>query len=327
MIIEPVAVKTSIRQRVYDFLESENSTPAARGFAIFIGVLIAANVVAIFLESHAEFKAANSAALELFERVSIAIFLAEYVMRVWVSVENPAFASMSQWQARRKYLVSPMAGIDFLSFAPSLFALTGLVQWDLRILRTLRLLRLMKLARYFRTLDVFFSVIRSQVANLLGTLLIIVILLIISSSLMYSIEYDPISSKDGFESITETLWWSVVTLTSVGYGNVVPTTEFGRIIGGFIMLLGVGLVALPAAILGGKFADELQVRREKISQLAKEILRDGKIDAQEKNELRESGRDEGLSDDEIDKIAVSVKKSVEEFPTCPKCGYTNSTRE
>lgn len=135
------------------------------------------------------------------------------------------------------------------------------------------------------------------------------------------------------------MYWSVVTLTSVGYGDVVPKTNVGRFVGGFIMLLGVGLVALPAAILGGRFADEIQVRRERLVRKAKEKLEDGELDKHELRELLVHGQNDGFSEDEIAAFTQSARELVEEMGddsfrssrqamdsnhVCPRCGYVGS---
>jgi voltage-gated potassium channel len=334
---EPTGVKAAIRQRVYALLESTDPTPVAKAVRLFIGLVILANVIAVIVESDESVYRVYGTALEIFNVVSVLGFTVEYALRLWASAENPRFAGASPWRARWAYFKSGMGLIDLAAIAP--FYLGFLIPWDLRQLRALRLLRLLKLMRSFSGLDIFYSVLRSQVPNLVGTTLVIVILLVFSSSLMYAIEGSADVESIGiatqsvmpaeleaapneFTSIGRAMWWSVVTVTSVGYGDVVPRTRLGRLVGSIIMLLGVGLVAMPAAILAGKFSDELGVRRDRVTKQAFDYFRDGELDKAELDQLEERGKQEGLSVDEIEEIKESARGTVDGSRICPRCGYS-----
>ena len=312
-----------LRPRIYHLLESDSPTSAAKWLRLFIGLLILANVIAVIAESHSDVYATYGRSLEMFNIISVVAFTIEYVLRVWVSVENPMYAGAGPWRARSAYVFSFVGIVDCLAIAP--FYLGSIIPWDLRHLRALRLLRLLKLSRHFRSLDIFFHVIRTQVPTLLGATLVILILLMLSSTVMYAVESE--AQPDEFGNVSQAMWWSVVTLTSVGYGDVIPSTPVGKVLGGVIMFLGVGLVALPAAILAGKFADELQMRRERVTRVATEYLRDGKIDEKESSILFERGLTEGFTGREVEEIADSVRESVEDSPVCPRCGYSVSEND
>jgi voltage-gated potassium channel len=144
-----------------------------------------------------------------------------------------------------------------------------------------------------------------------------------SAMMMYTAESEG-ECAENFDNASKAIWWAVVTLTSVGYGDVYPCTTIGKVLGGFMMLLGVGLVALPAAILAGKFADELQVRREEVTQLAAEFLEDGEMDAQEHKRLLERGQQEGFSREEVEEFMERARLSFKDSRACPKCGYIKS---
>jgi voltage-gated potassium channel len=312
----------AVRRRVYQLLEADNPTPVANAIRAFIGILIVTNVIAIYLQSHESVKLAYEEPLKTFNIVSVIAFTIEYLVRLWASVENPEYEGKSSWRARRAYACSFMGVVDFLAIAPFYFG--WLFKLDLRYLRALRLLRLFKLIRYFRSLEVFYSVFRSQVPNLLGATLVVFMLVIMSAMMMYTAESQG-ACAEKFENASKAIWWAVVTLTSVGYGDVYPCTTIGKVLGGFMMLLGVGLVALPAAILAGKFADELQVRREDVTQLAAKFLQDGIIDTPEEKQLLERGQKEGFSQKEIEEFAARARVSFEDSRACPKCGYTESS--
>jgi voltage-gated potassium channel len=318
----PAARVSELRSRLYHLLESTSPNQVAKWVRLVIGLLILANVVAVVLESHSEVYAAYGSVLAIFNLVSVGVFTIEFALRIWVSADNPEFAGQNRWRARAAYLRG-WGAIDFLAIAP--FYLGALVTWDLRYLRALRLIRILKLSRNSRSLDVFFHVIRSQVPNLLGAALVILILLMISSTLMYSVESD--AQPEKFGNISKAMWWSIVTLTSVGYGDVVPGTPFGKVLGGLIMFLGVGLVALPAAILAGSFANELQMRRERVTRVATEYLQDGHMNSKESSVLLKRGLQEGFTREEIEEIADNARKSVSSSQVCPKCGYSENEHD
>jgi len=331
----PKAVIHTFCQNAYRLLEADKPTKTAYWTRIILAVIIVINVAAVVFESDAALSSTYQTLFQVINLVSVIIFTFEYVSRLFAATANPEFKGASWWHGPRAYFCSGMGIIDLLAIAP--FWLGFLVSWDLRHLRAVRLLRLLKLHRNFNSLEVFYKVFRSQIPNLLGVTLVILILLVLSSSFMYAVESNSSvvetvhvtqsetgTRSDEFGNISRAMWWSVVTLTSVGYGDVIPKTDAGKFIGSLIMLLGVGLVALPAAILGGKFANELQIRRLKVVRQAMDKLRDGEIDAEERDALVQSGRQQGFSEEEIDEIAEAARESIDDLRSCPKCGYIDA---
>jgi voltage-gated potassium channel len=174
-----------------------------------------------------------------------------------------------------------MALIDLLAIAP--FYLALLMPIDLRYLRLFRLLRLLKLSHYFDGLHMFMTVLGREIGAIAGSILTLVVLIVISACLMFSIEN---SAQPGqFDSVAQAIWWSVVTLTTVGYGDITPVTFIGKLVAMVIMLLGVCTMALPAGILAAKFTEELQSRRELMRNRVHAALRDGTIDAAEQADI------------------------------------------
>lgn len=309
------ATKPTMRQRTFLLLRADHPTRAAIWTRSLIAIAIVLNVIAVVLESYDSFYSVHHVALDNFEIVSVLLFTVEYGLRVWASAEDPQFEGANPWRGRWSYIRSGMGIVDLVAIAP--FYLGFIFTLDLRQLRAFRLLRLLKLSRSFGSLSIFSHVFRSQIPNLIAATLVILILLILSSSLMYAVE----SGAGQFDDIAEAMWWSVVTLTTVGYGDVIPSTPLGKLLGGFIMLLGIGLVALPAAILGGKFADELVYRRMKVTTQAADFLKDGELSENEQKELERRGHQEGFSDEEIEDIKNSVIGSDEGSSVCPNCGH------
>lgn len=219
----------------------------------FIMSLIAANVVAVALETVDPLYARHATFFYWFEIVSVAIFSIEYLARIWACTVQKGY--QHPVYGRVEFARRPMLIVDLLAILP--FFLGPVLPADLRFLRALRLfrfVRLFKLARYSESMLAFSRVFHRKKADLVVAFSVTFILLIVSSSLMYFVETS--AQPEAFSSIPETLWWGVITLTTVGYGDVTPVTPLGQIIGGIVAMLGIGLFGLPASILASGFIEE-----------------------------------------------------------------------
>lgn len=213
------------------------------------------NVIAVILESVKSLAVKYFDLFKLFERISITIFTFEYLLRIWAC--NSIDEHKGSIMGRLKFMISPLAIIDLLSILP--FYLPFVIALDLRFIRSIRLFRifrLFKITRYSIAMRTLEKVLSSKWQELFVTLFIGLILLIITSSLMYFAKYE--AQPNNFSSIPSSMWWGVVTLTTVGYGDVYPITGIGKLLGIFTAILGIGMFALPAGILGSGFLDELQ---------------------------------------------------------------------
>ena len=251
----------SLRREVFRVLDPDAThTLVQRAGNIAVNVLILANVLAVILESVSSLRDRFAAAFDQFEAFSVLVFTVEYLLRVWTCVEqreyrHPVFGRML-------FMVSPMAIIDLAVILPGLLPGQGLIDLRFaRILRLVRMLRVVKLARYSRTLKTFGVVFRDKRMDIALMLMFLSILVVISSSLMYFIEHP--EQPDKFSSIPAAMWWSVMTLTTVGYGDIYPITNMGKLIGALIALIGIGFFALPAGVLAASFAEELARQRTK----------------------------------------------------------------
>ena len=252
--VRPSAPSSSrLRSRVWEILE-----PARKGdvvshvFDLAMATLIALNVVALVIGTVPEIEARFGSPLRLFEIVSLAIFTIEYVARFWSSASDPRFRGSG---GRLRWARTPLAIIDFLAVAPFLIPSTSLDLRFLRALRLFRVLRIAKLARYSEALQLLGRVAARKRGEIGVTFAVLVMLLLISSSLMYFAENE--AQPEAFRSIPRAFWWGIVTLTTVGYGDVYPVTAVGKLIGAVVALLGIGLFALPAGILGSGFIEEM----------------------------------------------------------------------
>lgn len=243
------------RTRVYHFIEEPlPGERAAHRLSFFLIALILANVAAVVLESVPEIEESHSAVLTAFDFFSVLIFTVEYVLRIWIAPEHPAYFTFSPARARLRYALSFHALIDLLAILP--FYLGAFVPLDLRFLRILRVLRLLKLTRYSPSFEVLARVVYNQRRPLIATIAIAGMLLIFASSIIHLLEHE--AQPQHFGSIPKSMWWTIVTMTTTGYGDVVPITPLGRMFSGLLMLSGIGLLALPTGILATGFVQEIR---------------------------------------------------------------------
>jgi voltage-gated potassium channel len=220
----------------------------------FIIILIILNVIAVMLETVQPIHEKYYEFFHLFDVISVIIFTIEYVLRVWSSNHDPRYKHSIY--GRFKYMVSTDAIIDILAILP--FYLHVMIGFDLRVLRILRLLRflrLFKLTAYMKSAKMVKNVFKSRANELKLSLVLLLFLIIIASCLLYFAEH-PAQPKV-FSSIPATIWWAVVTVTSVGYGDMVPVTVIGKALTGIIALSGLALLALPAGIITAGFLEEI----------------------------------------------------------------------
>lgn len=223
----------------------------------FLVLLICLNILAVSLETVPEFARAYGGLFLAIEIVSVAIFTVEYAIRLWVAPEHMPYSGLRPGAARVRYALSPYALIDLLAILP--FYLAFLVPLDLRILRVFRLVRFFKLARYSTGLRSLARAVQSEWRALVASLIIMLGLVLVAGAVMHMAEHR--AQPGAFGSIPQSLWWAVVTLTTVGYGDVVPATALGRFLAGIIMLFGLAMFALPLGIVATAFAQEVH-RRE-----------------------------------------------------------------
>ena len=247
-----------LRERLYIILEAGRPSDwPSQAFDFFMVLLILANAVAFALETVEPLGKAYGDRFELFNTVSVMIFTLEYVLRIWVCVEHNQHEELSPWRIRTQFARTWPMLIDLAVITP--FWLGLLVPMDLRILRIFRLIRFLKLGRYSPALSSLARVIHNERHAITGALIIMGGLLLLSATVMYELEGD--IQPEAFGSVPAAMWWALATLTTVGYGDVVPVTVLGKIAGGMVMLFGLGMFALPIAIVSAGFAQEIH-RRE-----------------------------------------------------------------
>ena len=250
--------RVSLRHRTFEIVEeAAPGDRPSRLFDRFLIVLISVNIAAVVLETVPSLHDRFALEFLVFEVISVIIFTVEYAVRVWVAPEHPSLKRHGPVMGRLRYAVSVSALIDLLAFLP--FYLAIFFGADLRVLRVLRLLRFLKLMRYSSALMTLQRVLYDERRALVASLLIMFGLLIISSTAIYHAERH--AQPEDFGSIPAAMWWSLATLTTVGYGDIVPVTLYGKMIGGVVMLFGLGMFALPLGIIAMGFSQEVNQRQ------------------------------------------------------------------
>jgi voltage-gated potassium channel len=313
----------TLRKRTAELLEAHYG---AGGWGhvvdIFLITLILANVILIILETVPSISAQYRVAFTYFEIFSVVIFTVEYLLRLWSCVEdNVDTASDKKW-TRARWLFSPLGLIDLLAILPFyifLFIPDGEVSLlMLRLFRGLRLLRIFKLTRYSSALNILFSVLKREVRVLAVTTFILAMVLVMASWGIYILER--VVQPDVFGSIPAAMWWAVVTLTTVGYGDVVPVTDGGKMFAGLISLIGIGMMALPAGILAAGFTSEVHRRSRTYARAVDIAYADGQLSADESRELEILREELGLSKEEAMNADLDARPKWSIPSNCPHCG-------
>jgi len=307
-----------MRKTAYLLLDAgHNDTPFAHIVDIFLIVLISLNVTAVVFESMPEVYAAYAPYFDAFEFFSVGVFTIEYLLRVWSIVESDNPRYKSPVKGRFRFMLSPLALIDLIVLLP--FYLGSLIGVDLRMLRALRLLRAFRLTRYASSMNLLLQVVRDEGPVIAAALFVLLMMIVVAASITYLAEHA--AQPEAFASIPHALWWAVVTMTTIGYGDVVPQTLVGRICAAIIGVISVGMVALPAGIMASGFDEALHKRRQKFENLVDEVLEDGVIDADEHEELRAMRDELGLTDSEAAKLLkAGYRKITHRTIECPECG-------
>ena len=282
------------------------------------------NAAAVLLESVQKYYVLYQDFFYYFENFSIFVFTIEYLLRFWSIAESNSFES--DWKNRLNWVKSGGAIIDLLAILPAY--LNFFVQFDLRFLRIVRLLRLLKLTRYFVSLQILLRVIEREKGSFQAVIFILMIMIIMAAAGVYLIESQ--AQPEVFSSIPASMWWAVVTLTTVGYGDVTPITPLGRFLGAIITILGVGLAALPAGILANGLANELEQRKEKLELRFRELIQNSDIDfVLETEKIEEVRKEVGLTKEQTQDIILqlireqkeeSLRQEREQYAYCPHCG-------
>ena len=276
-------------------------------FDVFIGIWVLLSVMAVILESVESIHYILNLQFVILDGVAVGIFSLEYFMRLYACVEEPGHKGA--FMGRFKQAKSPATFIDFIAILPFFLEVFLHHLLDLRFLRVFRLSRLLKLTRNSDATDVLFRVIAREWPIMSAASFIMGLLLVLTASLGYLLEHD--AQPEKFENIPQSIYWAVITLASVGYGDISPVTPLGRAMTSILALLGIGIFAIPAALLASAFSDELIKDREALKANLFQILKDGKIVESEAQFIREEAERMHLSVEELNALIDTVMKEKE----------------
>ena len=276
-------------------------------FEVFIAIWVLLSVLAVILESVKSIHYILHLQFVILDAVAVAIFTVEYAMRIYSCVEEPGYKGA--FLGRLKQAKSPSTFIDFLAILPFFLEVFLHHLFDLRFLRVFRLARLLKLTRGSDATAVLVKVVVREWPVMSAATFIMMLLLVLTASLGYLFEYD--AQPEKFENIPTSIYWAVITLASVGYGDISPVTPIGRALTSILALLGIGIFAIPAALLASAFSDELVKERDALKANLFSILKDGHISDQEAAFIRAEAKRLHLTTAEINALIDVVIKEHE----------------
>jgi voltage-gated potassium channel len=276
-------------------------------FDTFIAIWVLLSVTSVILESVESIHYILNLQFVVLDSIAVAIFTLEYCMRMYSCVEDPKYQGAIT--GRFNQAKSPSTFIDLLAIVPFYLEVFLHHVLDLRFLRIFRLARLLKLTRNSDATAVLFRVIAREWPVMSAASFIMGLLLILTASMGYLLEHE--AQPEKFENIPQSIYWAVITLASVGYGDISPVTPWGRAMTSVLALLGIGIFAIPAALLASAFSDELIKDREGLKANLFKILKDGKIEAKETQFIRDEAKRLHLSVAEINALIDQVIKDKE----------------
>lgn len=223
---------------------------------------------------------------------------------MYCCVEEPSFKKALS--GRLKYGKSPSMLVDLLAILP--FFLEAFLNhlFDLRFLRVFRLMRLLKLTRYTGATSTLTKVIAREWPVLSASAFVMLLLVVLTASLGYLFEHD--AQPDKFENIPQSIYWAVITLASVGYGDISPVTMMGRVMTIILALMGIGIFAIPAALLSSAFTDQLRIERESLRNQLYEMLEDGAISVDEAERVNREAKRLHLTQQDVDQLVEKARR-------------------
>ncbi|TVP89886.1 MAG: ion transporter [Pseudomonadaceae bacterium] len=227
-------------------------------FNLVICVLILAAVLVAILETEPTLVDAAPGFFWLVEWLFFIIFAIEFGLRLYVAPLNPEFSGRF---GRLRYLFSFWALVDLLALLPFLLGSIDGNTFYLRIARLFRVLRIARLGRFTHAWELLGSAFSARRYELMVSAIVALVLLLVSSTFLFI--FESAGQPEAFGSVPRALWWSVATLTTVGYGDVTPITAIGRFFAGMTAVAGIGLVAMPTGILAAAFSDAFQKQAKK----------------------------------------------------------------
>ena len=306
---------TSLQRSLYLLLDpsDEHSVWSSTVNTVIISMIVA-TVMMLALETDQHFAIEHHVVFARFELCAAVFFTLEYLLRVWSS------SAGDKYQNRWQYVRCSDSVVDLLALLPLLASfMTDSV--ELRYFMVLRLFQLLKLFRYFAPLIIMATVFRAEFRSFTSAMMIMCVLVFCAATGIYLFEHE--AQPEVFGSIPQAMWWAVVTLTTLGYGDIVPVTTGGKIFAGVMTIFAVGIVSLPAGMLASRFSEELSKRKQTFAAELAKILADGRIDKQEERTLEKLRQKLCLSHSDVRALRrqKEQEQGLDDEHVCPKCGH------
>lgn len=291
--------ENTLREKIY-FLTHPTSEGGRlhQYYDYLIIIMILVSVVSTILDSIEVVNYHVGRELLIIDLITVNVFTVELFLKLYCCTESPIYRRPIIGRVR--YLKHPMTVVDFLAILPFYLEAFFAHILDLRFLRVFRLLRLLKLTKYSQSTQALVSVIAKEWPVMAGGFFVMLLLVVLAASLGYLLEHG--SQPDKFENIPQAIYWAVITLASVGYGDIAPVTPAGRVLAIIMSLLGVGIFAIPAAVLASAFSEQLRQERVELELRVNDYVKSGKDDSITLEEIRKLASRLKLDDGTLEKL-------------------------
>ena len=294
----------TFRAKVYALLEPTGHSGRLHAYIDnFIVFWVALSITCVVMETVVSVRALFASEFLVIDVMAFTIFSIEYAARVYAAPENPNYKHfrVPRWQ----HIRSGQAIIDLLAILP--FVLESLLSQhlDLRFLRVFRLMRMLKLTRYTSAMDTLYKVVRREWQIIFASVFVMMLLVVLTASLGYLFEHP--AQPDKFENIPQSIYWAVVTLASVGYGDISPITPMGRVLTVVLALVGIGIFAIPAGLLASAFTDQLRIDRDAFKNRLLAAYQDGQLNGPEREMVVVEAARLHLSDEEVKRLTAQAQ--------------------
>ncbi len=298
----------SFRAKVHALLEPTGHSGQLHVYLDnFIMFWVLLSIISVILESVESVRVVLATEFMIIDTLAFSIFTLEYLARLYAAPENPAFKkhAMPRWN----HFWSAHALIDLLTILPFLLEHFLPVSVDLRFLRVFRLIRLLKLTRYTSATVTLYQVVKREWQVIFASVFVMLLLVVLTASMGYLFEHE--AQPDKFENIPQSIYWAVVTLASVGYGDISPITPMGRALTVVLALLGIGIFAIPAGLLASAFTDQLRIDRETFKKKLLHAYEEGKLNPKARALIASESERLHLSEDDVRRLTQEARQAFE----------------
>jgi voltage-gated potassium channel len=294
----------TLRAKVFAMLEPTGHSGRLHAYIDnFIVFWIALSIICVVFETVESVHAMFAVEFHVIDVIAFTVFTLEYIARVYCAPENPKYQHLRM--PRWKHIRTGQAIIDLLTILP--FVLERLVSQhiDLRFLRVFRLMRMLKLTRYTSAMETLYKVVLREWQVIFASVFVMMLLVVLTASLGYLFEHP--AQPDKFENIPQSIYWAVITLASVGYGDISPITPMGRALTVVLALIGIGIFAIPAGLLASAFTDQLRIDRDAFKQRLVLAYEDGVLDHAERELIAAESERLHLSKEEVKRLTDEAR--------------------